>query len=129
MPAGVGNLIRAKGASNWGFETVPQRELDNRQLYQPRGRGWGGSSSINGMIYIRGHARDYDTWRQMGLDGWGYADVLPYFKRAEDFEGGSDAYHGAGGPLHVSRASSKNPIYKAFVEAGVEAGYRRTNDF
>jgi choline dehydrogenase len=129
MPAGVGGLIRAKGDYNWGFWTEPEPNLDNRKLWWPRGRGLGGSSSINGMIYIRGHARDYDTWRQMGLDGWGYADVLPYFKRNESFEGGADAYHGAEGPLHVSKASSKNPIYKAFVEAGVEAGYPRTFDF
>ncbi|MGH6955143.1 MAG: choline dehydrogenase, partial [Caulobacteraceae bacterium] len=86
-------------------------------------------SSINGMVYIRGHARDYDLWRQMGLTGWGYRDVLPYFKRAESFEGGADAYHGGDGPLHVSKASSKNAIYRAFVEAGVEAGHHRTSDF
>ena len=100
-----------------------------RKLWWPRGRGLGGSSSINGMIYIRGHASDYDLWRQMGLTGWGYADVLPYFKRAEGFEGGADAYHGADGPLHVSKAASKNPIYSGFIEAGVAAGYRRTDDF
>jgi len=129
MPAGVGSLISQKGDYNWGFWTEPEPNLDNRKLWWPRGRGLGGSSSINGMIYIRGHARDYDLWRQMGLTGWGYSDVLPYFKRNESLEGGGDAYHGADGPLHVSKASSKNPIYKAFVEAGVEAGYRRTNDF
>ena len=129
MPAGVGGLISQKGDYNWGFWTEPEPNLNNRKLWWPRGRGLGGSSSINGMIYIRGHARDYDTWRQMGLDGWGYSDVLPYFKRNEDFEGGADAYHGAGGPLHVSKANSKNPVYGAFVEAGAQAGYRRTNDF
>jgi choline dehydrogenase len=129
MPAGVGQLIRAKGDYNWGFWTEPEPNLENRRLWWPRGKGLGGSSSINGMVYIRGHARDYDLWRQMGLAGWGYSDVLPYFKRAESFEGGADAYHGADGPLHVSRAGSKNPVYRAFVEAGVEAGYRRTADF
>jgi choline dehydrogenase len=129
MPAGVGGLISQKGDYNWGFWTEPEPNLENRKLWWPRGRGLGGSSSINGMIYIRGHARDYDTWRQMGLDGWGYSDVLPYFKRNEDFEGGADAWHGAGGPLHVSKASSKNPVYGAFIEAGAQAGYRRTNDF
>jgi choline dehydrogenase len=129
MPAGVGALISQKGDYNWGFWTEPEPHLDDRKLWWPRGRGLGGSSSINGMVYIRGHARDYDLWRQMGLDGWGYSDVLPYFKRAEDFEGGADAYHGADGPLHVSKAASKNPIYKAFVEAGAQAGYRRTGDF
>jgi len=129
MPAGVGELIRAKGDYNWGFWTEPEPHLDGRRLWWPRGRGLGGSSSINGMVYIRGHARDYDLWRQMGLEGWGYRDVLPYFRRAEDYEGGADLYHGAGGPLHVSIARSKSPVYRAFVEAGVEAGYPRTRDF
>jgi choline dehydrogenase len=129
MPAGVGGLIQAKGDYNWGFWTEPEPNLENRKLWWPRGKGLGGSSSINGMIYIRGHARDYDQWRQMGLTGWGYADVLPYFKRAETFQGGPDAYHGGDGPLYVSKASSKNTIYSSFVEAGVEAGYHRTADF
>jgi choline dehydrogenase len=129
MPAGVGGLISAKGDYNWGFWTEPEPHLDDRKLWWPRGRGLGGSSSINGMVYIRGHARDYDLWRQMGLTGWGYSDVLPYFKRAETFEGGADPYHGNDGPLYVSKASSKNPIYGAFIEAGEEAGYRRTRDF
>jgi choline dehydrogenase len=129
MPAGVGGLINQKGDYNWGFWTEPEPNLENRKLWWPRGRGLGGSSSINGMVYIRGHARDYDQWRQMGLTGWGYADVLPYFKRAESFEGGADAYHGGDGPLHVSKAASRNPIYGAFIEAGVFAGHRRTHDF
>jgi choline dehydrogenase len=129
MPAGVGGLISQKGDYNWGFWTEPEPHLDDRKLWWPRGRGLGGSSSINGMIYIRGHARDYDLWRQMGLAGWGYSDVLPYFKRNESFEGGADAYHGGDGPLHVSKASSKNPVFKAFIDAGVAAGYRHTNDF
>jgi len=129
MPAGVGGLISQKGDYNWGFWTEPEPNLENRKLWWPRGRGLGGSSSINGMIYIRGHARDYDLWRQMGLTGWGYSDVLPYFKRAESFEGGADAYHGGDGPLWISKASSKNPVYSGFIEAGVAAGYRRTNDF
>ena len=77
MPAGVGELIKAKGDYNWGFWTEAEPNLDGRKLWWPRGKGWGGSSSINGMIYIRGHARDYDQWRQTGLTGWGYADVLP----------------------------------------------------
>jgi choline dehydrogenase len=129
MPAGVGGLIQAKGDYNWGFWTEPEPNLENRKLWWPRGKGLGGSSSINGMIYIRGHARDYDQWRQMGLTGWGYADVLPYFKRAETLQGGGDAYHGGDGPLYVSKASSKNTIYSSFIEAGVEAGYHRTADF
>ncbi len=129
MPAGVGSLISDKGAYNWGFWTEPEAQLDGRKLWWPRGKGWGGSSSINGMIYIRGHARDYDQWRQMGLTGWSYADVLPYFKRAETFEGGGDAYHGSGGPLYVSKASSPSTIYSSFIKAGVEAGHKHTDDF
>ncbi|MFN3856114.1 MAG: choline dehydrogenase [Caulobacter sp.] len=129
MPAGVGNLIKDKGDYNWGFWTEEEPHLNNRKLWWPRGRGWGGSSSINGMIYIRGHARDYDQWRQMGLAGWGYADVLPYFKRSESLEGGGDEWHGGEGPLHVSKASSPNPIYSAAIEAGRQAGHPVTKDF
>ena len=129
MPAGVGQLIANKGVSNWGFETTPQKHLDNRILYQPRGRGWGGSSAINGMIYIRGHARDYDQWRQMGLNGWGYADVLPYFKRAQHHDDGADAWNATGGPLCVSRGPPGDPIYKAFIQAGRQAGFPVTRDF
>jgi choline dehydrogenase len=129
MPAGVGQLIGKQGPFNWGFWTEPEPHLNDRRLWWPRGKGWGGSSSINGMIYIRGHARDYDQWRQMGLPGWGYADVLPYFKRSESYEGGADAWHGAEGPLRVSDAASPNPIYKASIEAGQQAGYPLTRDF
>ena len=129
MPAGVGNLIKDKGDYNWGFWTEEEPHLNNRKLWWPRGKGWGGSSSINGMVYIRGHARDYDQWRQMGLAGWGYADVLPYFKRSESLEGGGDEWHGGDGPLHVSKASSTNPIYSAAIEAGRQAGHPVTKDF
>jgi len=129
MPAGVGGLISKQGPYNWGFWTEAEPNLDKRKLWWPRGKGWGGSSSINGMIYIRGHARDYDQWRQMGLGGWGYADVLPYFKRSESLQGGGDEWHGGDGPLHVSKASSPNPIYKAAIDAGVEAGHPVTRDF
>jgi choline dehydrogenase len=129
MPAGVGGLIGKAGPQNWGFWTEPEPHLNDRKLWWPRGKGWGGSSSINGMIYIRGHARDYDQWRQMGLPGWGYADVLPYFKRSESLEGGADPWHGADGPLKVSMASSPNPIYSATIQAGAEAGYPLTKDF
>ena len=129
MPAGVGALIGKAGTYNWGFWTEEEPNLENRKLWWPRGKGWGGSSSINGMIYIRGHARDYDQWRQMGLSGWSYRDVLPYFKRSEALEGGGDAWHGGEGPLKVSKASSPNPIYKATVEAGRQAGHPVTSDF
>ena len=129
MPAGAGNVISTPGACNWGFETEPQAHLDGRRLYQPRGRGLGGSSAINGMIYIRGHARDYDQWRQMGLNSWGYADVLPYFKRSQHHEDGADAWNAEGGPLWVSRGPPGNPLYKAFIQAGAQAGYPVTRDF
>jgi choline dehydrogenase len=129
MPAGVGGLIGGKGDYNWGFWTEPEPNLDDRPLWWPRGKGWGGSSSINGMIYIRGHARDYDQWRQMGLEGWAYRDILPYFKRSEAFEGGADDWHGGEGPLKVSRASDPNPIYAAAIQAGGQAGHPLTGDF
>lgn len=129
MPAGVGQLIKAKGAQNWGFWTEAEPHLDNRKLWWPRGKGLGGSSAINGMIYIRGHARDYDQWRQMGLSGWSYSEVLPYFKRSETHHAGGDAYHGGQGPLHVSAGESDSPFYPALVEAGRQAGYKTTKDF
>ena len=129
MPAGVGSLIKDKGAYNWGFWTEGEPHLDDRKLWWPRGKGWGGSSSINGMIYIRGHARDYDQWRQMGLSGWSYGEVLPYFKRSETLEGGGDDYHGDDGPLYVSKASTPNPIFSSFIKAGADAGYKVTSDF
>ncbi|CAN0470018.1 unnamed protein product, partial [Scytosiphon promiscuus] len=116
MPAGVGNLIKAEGAYNWGFWTEPQKHMNGRKLWWPRGKGWGGSSSINGMIYIRGHARDYDQWAQMGLRGWSFADVLPYFRKSEGYEGGDSAYHGASGPLKVSESPLSSPIYRAFLQ-------------
>ena len=129
MPAGVGGLIGDKGTYNWGFWTEAEPNLNDRKMWWPRGKGWGGSSSINGMIYIRGHARDYDQWRQMGLEGWAYKDVLPYFKRSEALEGGGDAWHGGEGPLKVSKAPTPNPIYKATIDAGRQAGYKITSDF
>ncbi|WP_419317928.1 choline dehydrogenase [Caulobacter sp. ErkDOM-E] len=129
MPAGVGELIKAKGEQNWGFWTEEEPHLNNRKLWWPRGKGLGGSSAINGMIYIRGHARDYDQWRQMGLSGWSYSEVLPYFKRSETHHAGGDAYHGGEGPLHVSGGESPSPFYPALIEAGRQAGYKTTKDF
>ena len=129
MPAGVGNLIKAKGVSNWGFWTEPEPHLDDRRLWWPRGKGLGGSSAINGMVYIRGHARDYDQWRQMGLRGWSYAEVLPYFKRAETLDTGADDFHGGSGPLRVSHARADNPIYSGLIAAGAQAGHKTTTDF
>ncbi|MCE9521791.1 MAG: choline dehydrogenase [Alphaproteobacteria bacterium] len=129
MPAGVGALISQKTAFNWYYETEGQTHLKNRKLYWPRGKVLGGSSSINGMIYIRGHARDYDQWRQLGLDGWSFADVLPYFKKSESNENGGDGFHGGEGPLHVSNGKSEVPLFKTFIAAGKQAGYPTTEDF
>lgn len=129
MPAGASQIFNNKNESNWAFETVPQPELGGRRLFQPRGRGWGGSSSINAMMYIRGHARDYDQWRQMGLTGWGYADVLPYFKKSQHNDSGGDAWNGEGGPLHVTRSPAGYPLQKVFVQAAAQAGFPVTRDF
>lgn len=129
MPAGASQLFNSKNPSNWAFETVPQAALEGRRLFQPRGRGWGGSSSINAMMYIRGHARDYDHWRQTGLTGWGYADVLPYFRRAQHNETGADAWNGEGGPLWVSPSPPGYPLQKAFIQAAAQAGFPVTRDF
>ncbi|HEY1630481.1 MAG TPA: choline dehydrogenase [Rhizomicrobium sp.] len=129
MPAGIPALLGKKNKHNWYFDTEGQLHLNNRKLYWPRGKGWGGSSSINGMIYIRGHARDYDHWRQMGCEGWSFSDVLPYFKRAEHNENGGDGFHGGDGPLRVSNGRSSNPLFRAFVRAGIEAGFPETKDF
>ena len=126
MPAGIPALLGKPNPLNWYYETEGQQHLNEARLYWPRGKGWGGSSSINGMIYIRGHARDYDGWRQMGCEGWSFADVLPYFKRAECNENGGDEFHGGEGPLHVSSGRSTNPLFRAFIQAGVEAGFPRT---
>jgi len=128
MPAGVGELIKSKSRHNWGFWTAPEPHLDGRRLWWPRGKGLGGSSAINGMIYSRGHPRDYDRWRQSGLTGWGWDDVLPYFRRLEGHHRGGPL-HGRDGPLRVSAGESASPFYAAFVEAGRQAGYPVTDDF
>ncbi|MFT3810469.1 MAG: choline dehydrogenase [Micropepsaceae bacterium] len=129
MPAGVGQLLSKRTKFNWYYETEGQTQLGNRRMYWPRGKTLGGSSSMNGMIYIRGHARDYDQWRQLGLEGWGWGDVLPYFKRAETNENGGDDFHGADGPLRVSNAKSRHPLFKTLIEAGLQAGHPYTADF
>lgn len=116
-------------ATNWQFETVPQVGLNGRRGYQPRGKGLGGSSAINAMVYIRGNAWDYDNWAAMGCDGWRYDDVLPYFKRAETNVRGGDEYHGDSGPLHVSEQVSPNPGTMAFIEAGANLQIPRNDDF
>jgi len=118
---------------DWGYSSEPEANLDNRRLAAPRGKVVGGSSSINGMVYVRGHAKDYDGWADSGAQGWGYADVLPYFKRMEHWHpsghGGDRGWRGRSGPLHVTRGSRNNPLTKAFVQAGVEAGYAATDDY
>jgi choline dehydrogenase len=118
---------------DWGFQTEPEPYLNNRILATPRGKVIGGSSSINGMVYVRGHARDFDHWAEQGATGWSYADVLPYFKRMEDWHasghGGDPEWRGQGGPLHVTRGPRDNPLTRAFVEAGRQAGYPVTDDY
>ncbi|RUW78955.1 choline dehydrogenase [Mesorhizobium sp. M1E.F.Ca.ET.063.01.1.1] len=114
---------------DWGFASEPEPHLGGRVLATPRGKVIGGSSSINGMVYVRGHARDFDHWAEQGATGWGFADVLPYFKRMEDSDGGEDGWRGHGGPLHVQRGTRKNPLYGAFMEAGRQAGFELTDDY
>ncbi len=114
---------------NWKFETAPQPQLNNRQLYLPRGKTLGGSSSINGMVYIRGNHGDYDEWRQRGCDGWDWDSVLPYFKKAENQTRGADEFHGVGGPLHVSDQPSRFELADAALDACVQAGIPRNPDF
>ncbi|WP_103258117.1 choline dehydrogenase [Tabrizicola aquatica] len=118
------------GIYDWGFATEPEPHLGGRVLATPRGKVIGGSSSINGMVYVRGHAKDYDTWAEMGADGWGYADVLPYFKRMEQSHGGSGPeFRGTDGPLHITRGPRENPLFDAFIQAGAQAGYPVTTDY
>jgi choline dehydrogenase len=122
-------LLFADPEVNWMFETEPVPELNGRRMYQPRGKVLGGTSSINGMVYIRGHAQDYDLWRQLGCIGWSYEDVLPYFKMAEDQQRGADRYHGVGGPLTVSDQPVHCELTNAMVEAARQAGIPYTPDF
>ena len=132
MPAGIIPVIRSDKL-NWKYWTAKEPNMGDRRMFWPRGRTLGGSSSINAMCYIRGHAHDYDHWAALGCQGWGYEDVLPYFRKSENFEPdeatGPDHYHGVGGPLNVAAARFMNPLMDAFVKAGVEAGYTRTTDF
>ena len=118
-----------RGASNWKYETVPQKGLNGRTGYQPRGRGLGGSSAINAMVYIRGHKWDYDNWAELGCDGWSYDNVLPVFKRCEDNARGANPYHGAGGPLSVMDQNWPQAGSLAFIEAAAELQLPRNADF
>ena len=138
----AGPLIQMPGALSypmnmarydWGYKSEPEPHLGGRRLACPRGKVIGGSSSINGMVYVRGHARDFDTWSDMGARGWAYADVLPYYKRMECWDsrghGGDASWRGTDGPLHVTRGTRENPLTLAFVKAGQQAGYELTDDY
>jgi choline dehydrogenase len=114
---------------DWGFETEPEPHLGGRRLATPRGKVIGGSSSINGMVYVRGHARDFDHWQESGATGWSYADVLPYFQRMENAHGSAGEARGSSGPLHVQRGPRQNPLFHAFVAAGQQAGFEVTDDY
>jgi choline dehydrogenase len=128
MPGGLPQLLRDRRI-DWRYRTEPQRALGDRRLYWPRGRVLGGSSSINAMVYVRGHPLDFDEWAQESSPEWSFAQLLPHFLRAEDHHAGSSTFHGAGGPLAVSELRFRNPLSAVFVEAGVAAGLRRSADF
>jgi choline dehydrogenase len=132
MPAALSYPMNMR-RYDWGYWSEPEPHLGGRRLACPRGKVIGGSSSINGMVYVRGHAMDFDHWAEQGAEGWSYADVLPYYKRMEHWHGGGHggdpAWRGSNGPLHVSRGPRTNPLFRAFVEAGRQAGYETTGDY
>jgi choline dehydrogenase-like flavoprotein len=128
IPLGFGKLFSDR-RFNWCYETEPQPECHNRKVIAPRGRVLGGSSSINGLIYIRGQAEDFNVWRQLGNAGWSFDEVLPYFRKSEDNERGADEFHGIGGPLAVSDLRDRHPLAEAYVEAALQCGYPRNDDF
>ena len=128
VPLGYGKLFKEKTV-NWMYQTEPEPGLDGRTVFQPRGKVLGGSSSINGLLYVRGQHADYDRWRQHGNAGWGFDDVLPYFKKAENQQRGGDKYHGVGGPLPVSDLGHPDPLSAAFIDAAAETGLPTNPDF
>jgi choline dehydrogenase len=128
VPIGYGKLFKEK-AVNWMYQTEPEPGLNGRQVFQPRGKVLGGSSSINGLLYVRGQHEDYDRWRQHGNSGWGFDDVLPYFKKAENQQRGGDDFHGVGGPLPVSDLLHADPLSAAFIAAAAETGLPVNPDF
>jgi choline dehydrogenase len=128
VPLGYGKLFK-DARVNWLYATEPEPELNNRVIYQPRGKVLGGSSSINGLVYVRGQPQDFDHWRQLGNAGWGFDDVLPYFRRAEDQARGESEFHGVGGPQCVSDATGPHPLCDAFIAAAEQAGVPRNDDF
>jgi choline dehydrogenase-like flavoprotein len=127
-PGALALMVPSK-LNNWAFDTVPQAGLQGRIGYQPRGKGLGGSSAINAMVYVRGHRSDYDQWASLGNAGWSYADVLPYFKRSEDNADFDGEYHGKGGPLAVNKLRTDNPVQQTFLQAAREAQFRIREDF
>jgi choline dehydrogenase len=128
VPMGYGRLF-SNSRVNWMYESEPEPELEGRSMYQPRGKVLGGTSSINGMVYMRGNPADYDEWRQRGCTGWDWDSVLPYFKKAEDQERGPDAFHGTGGPLRVSDQPARFELAEHWIAAAIEAGLPANNDF
>ncbi|MEJ8473681.1 choline dehydrogenase [Roseibium algae] len=128
MPAAL-SYPMSMSRYDWGYESDPEPHLGGRRLATPRGKVVGGSSSINGMVYVRGHACDFDTWEDMGASGWGYRDVLPYYQRMEHSHGGQTGWRGTSGPLHVTRGTKWNPLFDVFKAAGEEAGYGVTADY
>ncbi len=130
MPTALSYPMASK-TYNWGYNSDPEPAVNGRQITCPRGKGLGGTSSINGMVYVRGHACDIDEWEEHGATGWSFADCLPYYKRAETWAGGEDDYRGGSGPLGVGGGNNMagNPLYQAFIDSGVEAGYPRTDDY
>ena len=128
IPAGWAATFNHR-AFDWGYTTEPEPGLDGRPVYWPRGLGLGGSSAINGMIYIRGHAIDFERWAQAGAEGWSYEDVLPYFRRAERQQMHHDEFHGTSGPLHVQDTRDPRDIHEAFIAAMTSLGLPRNADF
>ncbi|HTR89140.1 MAG TPA: GMC family oxidoreductase N-terminal domain-containing protein, partial [Solirubrobacteraceae bacterium] len=127
VPVAFSALFRSQ--VDWDYSTTAEPFADRRRIYLPRGKALGGSSSINAMVYIRGNRADFDAWRDAGCEGWGYEDLLPYFKRTEDNERGASEYHGVGGPLSVSEDRAPNPITDAFLRACAQAGLPANEDF
>ena len=127
IPAGMSRLF-LPNRYNWGYFTEPEAELDGRRIYWPRGKTLGGSSAINGLAYVRGHPMDYDGWRQLGLDGWSWDEVLPYFRKSEHRETGATSHHGTGGNLWVSDPPVRHPAARDFIEAGIACGIARNGD-
>ncbi|MBM3560312.1 MAG: choline dehydrogenase, partial [Alphaproteobacteria bacterium] len=128
IPVGYARLFNHR-AINWNYETEPGAAVAGRRMLQPRGKVLGGTSAINGMIYLRGQPADYDGWRQRGCAGWGWDDVLPYFRRAEDQQRGESEFHGTGGPLAVADAPNPHPLCDALIAAAGEAGFPHNRDF